>query len=136
MKLDESTEIICVSIIDCDTGKEEQLFEREGRQCHFKDPFTFENYKIQLRLDWNDMKNGDPTLDADIWTEDSMKAKTFLKKDSWHHTTKQSNPVTGEHQYTFEFRNLALNLKTKMTVGKKHTLDAFLVKDTLHAQKT
>jgi len=134
MKLDESTEIISVSIIDGDTEKEKQLFEREGSKCHFNDPFLFENYKIQLRLDWSDMKNGDPTLDADIWTEDSMEAKKFLEKSSWHHTKKQLNLLTGERQYTFEFQNLTLNLRTKMTLEKKHSTD-LLVSDTLQVSK-
>jgi hypothetical protein len=134
MKLEESTEIISVSMIDVDTGEEKQLFEREGRKCHFRDPFSFGKYKIQLRLDWNDMEKGDPILDADLWTEDSIGRKTPLKKGSWHHTKKQPNPLTGEHQYSFEFQNLTLNLKTKMTVGKKHKAD-ILVNDIVKVSK-
>src|SRR5207237_3928217 len=96
MKLNESTEIISMSMIDADSGEEKLLFEREGRKCLFLPSFPFEKYMIQLRMDWDDMENGDPTLDADIWTEDPLGKKDFLTKGPWHHTTKQADSATGK----------------------------------------
>lgn len=36
-------------MIDIDTGVEEKLFEKTRSKCHFKKPFKFEEYNIQLR---------------------------------------------------------------------------------------
>jgi len=112
MKLNNSTEIISVEMINIDDGKESTLFERPRSRCHFDEMFRFQNYFIQLRLDWTDVKNGEPMLDADIWTEINGK-KNFLKKGSWHHTKKKLNEKTGKNVYTFKFRNLILRLTTK-----------------------
>lgn len=117
MKLDDTTEILSISIIDINRGTEARLFEREGSRCHFNEIFRFQEYFIQLRLDWDDLNNGEPMLDADIWTEKCGK-KDFLKKGPWHHTKKKFDNVLGETIYTFEFGNLKLYLKTKKSISK------------------
>jgi len=117
MKLNDSTEIISVSMIDIDAGVEEELFERSRSRCHFKKPFKFEDYNIQLRLDWSDISDGEPTLDIDIWKEIHGKKK-FLKRGKWHHIKKISEKNTGKQMYIFEFKNLKLYLIVKTTAGK------------------
>ena len=95
MKLDDSTEIKSVSFIDVSNGKEIKLSKRVSSHCPFYWKFPFQNYFIQLRLDWSDVRGGDPVLDADIWTESNGK-KNFLKKGPWHNNEKKLNSQTNE----------------------------------------
>ena len=128
MKIDGTTEIISVSLIDVDTGEESQLSEKENRNCHFKEPFMIGKYRIQLRIHWKDVdKNGEPMLDADIWTEENGKKK-FLKKRKTpsHHTKKEFDETLGEKIYTFEFEDTSLRLRTKKSVAKTVTCDVIL----------
>ena len=74
--------LISARMIDCNAGNEEILYEREGSSCHFKKWFTYENYEIQLRLDWDDMRNGEPRLDADIDIIDKDR-REHLRKGEW-----------------------------------------------------
>lgn len=66
MKIDNSTEIVSVTLIDILTREESKLFERPKSKCYFKKPFKFKDYYIQLRLDWSDVQEGEPVLDVDI----------------------------------------------------------------------
>jgi hypothetical protein len=127
MKIDDSTQIISVKFIDVDTKKEKELVERPGSRCHFNEVLCFGNYFIQLRLDWGDTKNGDPLLDADIWTETHGRKKFLRKKGTeWHHIEKKPDPESGLTMYTFKFKNLVLRLMTRRTLGKGLSLDAVL----------
>ena len=127
MKLNNSTRIISVQLINIDDGKESTLSERRGRRCHFNEVFRFQDYFVQLRLDWSDVRNGEPMLDADIWTKINGK-KNFLRKGSWHHTEKKYDEKIGEKVYTFKFKNLILRLITKKTMAKTYTIDTILVR--------
>ena len=51
MKLNNSTQIISVKLINTDDGEEYTLSEIEGSRQHFVDKFNFQDYYIQLRLD-------------------------------------------------------------------------------------
>jgi len=126
MEIDDSTKIISVSMIDAKVGTESELFEREGSRCHFNEVFQFKDYFIQLRLDWDDLRNGEPTLDADIWKELPTGEKR-ARNGEWHHTEKENNPEIDETVYTFEFQNLKLYLKTRKTVQKTVTACARIV---------
>jgi len=135
MKLDNSTRIISVKLINFDDGKESTLFEREGSPCHFLEVFHFQDYSIQLRLDWEDVTSGDPMLDANIWTGTNCKKK-FLRKGPWHHTKKELDKKTGKKLYTFKFQNLTLHLIAKTTIAKTFTSDTILVRYAPEAQKS
>ena len=134
MKLNNSTQIISVELINIDDGKESTLFERRGSKCHFNEVFHFQDYFIQLRLHWADVKSGEPMLDADIWTEINGK-KNFQKKGSWHHTEKKLDEKTGKKVYTFKFKNLILHLITEKTMAKTFTGDAILMRLAPEAKK-
>ena len=134
MKLNNSTQIISAKLINSDDGKESILFERVGRSQHFMEVFRFQDYFIQLRLDWTDVRSGDPMLDTDIWTEINGKKKS-LRKGPWHHTEKKLDEKTGIKLYPFEFKNLTLHLIAKMTVAKTFTVDTILVRIAPEAQK-
>ena len=87
-------------------------------RCLFLDWFHYENYEIQLRLDYNFKPTVSPTLDADI--RDS-KTKQLIKKEVWHHTEKSHDPVLNIDIYDFRFENLHLRLYTITTaVAEQH----------------
>jgi len=134
MKLNNSTHIITVKFINSDDGKESTLFEVEGSSQHFLKKFHFQDYWIQLRLDWTDIRGGDPMLDADIWTEINGK-KIFLRNGPWHRTEKKFDEKTGIKLYFFKFKNLTLNLIAKMTMAKTFTVDTILARFSIEAQK-
>lgn len=113
MKLDDSTEITEIKIIDIDTGKEYIPSEKPDRKQHFINTFQFNNYHIQLRLDWSDIRNGEPTLDADIWIQNKNK-KESIKKGPWHHTEKKFEKKIMYYVYKFKFENFELTLITKI----------------------
>jgi len=117
MELNDSTQIISIAMINMDDGTETLLFERKGSKCHFHEEFVYQNYIINLRLDWKDIANGEPMLDADIWVKTKDK-KNRLRNGPWHHNEKKPDPFTGGNIYTFEFKNLKLRLGTKTTVAK------------------
>jgi hypothetical protein len=134
MKLDNSTQIIGAKLISVDDGKESMLFERPGSRCHFSELIRFKGYFIQLRLDWRDVKSGEPVLDADIWTEINGR-KESLRKGSWHHTEKKFDEKAGMWAYAFKFRELELRLASKKTMAKTGGLDVILARYAPDAQK-
>jgi hypothetical protein len=75
--------IISVKMIEINSGDEEILYKRQGSRCHFKKWFSYNNYEIQLRLDWKDIINKEPMLDADIRDKTTGK---LLRNGKWHHT--------------------------------------------------
>ena len=125
MKLNESTEILEIKIIDVDTGKEYIPYEQPNRKQHFINTFRFENYNIQLRLDYSDIRNGEPTLDADIWIENESGKKDKIK-GHWHHTEKKLDNDSEFYVYKFKFKNFELNLITKKTLAKTVTVDTII----------
>ena len=103
-----------MSLINSITGEESVLFEREGSKCHFNKKINHDNYIIYLRVDWDDIRSGEPTLDADIWRKPKCE-KNRLKKGLWHHTTKEIDD-SGKKAYHFKFSTLELILTSKMRV--------------------
>ena len=134
MKINNSTQIISAKLINSDDGKESTLFQRVGSRQHFMDEFHFQDYLIQLRLDWTDVRSGDPMLDADIWTEINGE-KNFLRKGPWHHIEKKLDEKTGKRLYSFKFKNLTLNLIAKMTIAKTYSVGTIFVRFAPEAQK-
>ncbi len=122
--LDNSTEIISIKLVNLNDNSERLLYERKASKCHFAKEFNFGDYKVQLRLDWSDIRDGYPTLDADIWSISSGKQ---LKNGPWHHTQKTIDPNTNTRIYGFRFKNLKLRLISKTTVGKKLTSSVTIV---------
>ena len=110
--------------MDLDTNKEETLYEREGSNCSFKHFFSYNNYSIQLRLDWDDLTNEDPTLDADIVDQKSGK---LIKNGKWHHT-KLEFLNSDRKIYTFMFQEIKLGLYIIRTMEKKFTIGTELSK--------
>lgn len=127
MELNDTTEIVSVSIINMDDGTETQLFEISGSHCHFRKEFEYKNYIIQLRIDWKDIVNGDPVLDADIWRKPKNE-KNRLKNGPWHHSEKKFDSGTGRNVYAFEFEGLKLCFGTKTTAAKNIRCDVRIVR--------
>ncbi len=115
--------LISVRIVNLDTNEEEVFYEKEGSRCYFKKWFSFENYEIQLRLDWDDVANGEPMLDADIKDKTSDKP---IKKGRWHHIKMQYDPQANRRTYTFDFRSLRLRLYIIKTMVMHISGNAFI----------
>ena len=105
---------ISVTLEDIETGEKEILFDREKSNCSFKKTIDFENYEIQLRLDWDDLVDGKPRLDTDI--RDKITGK-LIKNGQWHHTDPEFNKSERRTVYPFNFEPLQLRLGTIMTMG-------------------
>jgi hypothetical protein len=119
--------LISVRMIDRDAGKEEVLHERVGSRCYFTDWFTYGNYKIQYRLHRNEVRNGVPTLDADIYDKNS--GKLLVKERKWHHTKVTIDPASGRETYIFNFLGLKRKLGIIRTMAKDFTADAIIGKE-------
>lgn len=127
MKLNDSTEIINVTVINTVDGTEEKLCEIKDSKCLFCKEFDYKDYVICLRLDWRDIRNSEPTLDADIWRKPKNR-KNRLRKGPWHHTEKKFDLNIGRYIYTFEFESLKLCLGTKTTAASNILCDVRIVK--------
>jgi hypothetical protein len=126
MGLSTMSYLVHVTLVDLDSGEEEVLFEIEGSRCHFKKWFTHGQFNVQLRLDWDDIANSEPRLDADIWTTDNGK-KNFLKKGEWHHTPIEFDKE-GRKIYPFKFQDLYIRLGILKTMATGFGIDVILKK--------
>ncbi|MBI5048446.1 MAG: hypothetical protein HZB54_05840 [Deltaproteobacteria bacterium] len=121
--------ILSMTLIDMNSGKEITLYEREGSRCHFHEDIYFEGYIITLRVDWGDMWNTDPVLDADIYQNVSGKKGKKLRNGNWHHTLKEFDANENRKIYDFSFNHLKLRFGAKMSFSLSLSIDAILVKE-------
>ena len=110
-------------MVNLDTCEEAILYTREHNRCHFREWFSYKNYEIQLRLDWKDISNGEPKLDADIKDKNTDR---LIRKGRWHHTKIEYDAQAKRKTYTFDFEDLKLRLYIIRTMGKTFTSDAIL----------
>ena len=115
-----------VTLVDVNTGKETVLHKKkksngEYSRCFFMESFTYNNYEIQLRLDYNWKPDEDPTLDLD--TTDVTTGKV-IKTETGHHTKKTYDPKSKRFIYDFNFGTLHLRLYTRGTFEKTLTIGA------------
>jgi len=115
--------LISVRMVNLDTGEEAVLHKGEHSRCHFKEWFSHKNYEIQLRLDWKDISNGEPKLDADIYDKTTGR---LIRKGPWHHTKIEYDAQAKRKTYTFDFEDLKQRLYIIRTMGKTFTSDAIL----------
>lgn len=120
--------VLSVSLINLHTGKETPLFERKGSRCHFCKDIFFEEYIITLRIDWGDIRNTDPVLDADIYLNDSGDKGKKLRNGPWHHTLKEFSENENRKVYDFSFSHLKLKLSAKMAFSLPVGMDVILIK--------
>ena len=128
ISLEDGKSVLSMTIVDIDSGKEQVLFEREGRRCLFNDDIYFEGYIITLRIDWSDIRNTDPVLDADIYRNHSGQKGKKLRNGIWHQTEKQFDVKENRKIYEFVFNDLRLRLGAKMSFSVPASMDAILVK--------
>lgn len=120
--------IVEMKLINIDTKEEMLLFERKGSRCHFANELTNCDYIIQLRVDWDDIKNSDPLLDADIYRNIFGRKGKKIRYGSWHHTEKKYDQDSNNTIYLFRFENLQLRLMSKISVSMGIGIDAILEK--------
>jgi hypothetical protein len=118
--------IISVTMVNVDTKEEVVLVTKRGKdRCYFNEWFSYKNYEIQLRFDYNGKPDDPPMLDADIRNTTTSE---LVKKGPWHHTEAKHDAVSNTNIYTFKFDGLELRLSIittaatdqlfKVTVGK------------------
>lgn len=92
---------IRAAAMDMSTETTQELSTKNGSTSHFFEPFESCGYKIQLRLDWNDLDSQcNPMLDADFYNPITGKMDKSMKSHPAHHTQAQGN---GERIYIWKF---------------------------------
>lgn len=130
MKTDNNIEIVKCVLINLDNNTEEILFEREDSKCHFRKDIEYKNYIIQLRLDWTDIRNNEPVLDADIYEKPKSK-RTKLPKDSWHHNEKKYDKEVDGYIYSFDFQGLKLRLTSRKSLAITLPMSGCIINDNM-----
>ncbi len=118
--------ILSMSLLDINTGEETTLFKRTGSRCHFRDDIFLDDYIITLRVDWGDIRDTDPVLDADIYENVSGLKGRKLRNGPWHTTEKKFVPEENLSVYDFNFKELWLRLCTKSIIGLGARMDAII----------
>jgi len=121
--------LVSLRKVNLDTNEEEVLYEREGSECRFAKEFSYENYEIRLRLDFKDIRNGEPVLDADIKDKTTGKFLETRRHPPWHHTEMEYEDQAGRKVYKFEFgdlrrllyliRNMAISFSGNLTIAEQ-----------------
>ena len=119
--------ILSMTLIDLSSGKETHLFERSESRCHFLEDINYQQYIITLRIDWGDIRDTDPVLDADIFQNNNGKKGKRLKNGKWHHTLKQFDEQSNKKIYEFSFRDLKLRLSAQMTFSLAVGMDGIII---------
>jgi len=125
---DKQKYILAMKLINIDTREEIPLFEREESICHFANEIITDDYIIVLRIDWSDIRNSDPVLDADIYKNVSGLKGDRIRTGPWHHTEKKNDPASNKTIYLFKFDNLQLRFMSKISIAVGGFLDAILEK--------
>ena len=97
---------------DLATGRTQDLTVRPGSSCHFFDPFVCRGYKVHLRLDWTDERQGNPTLDADFYDLETHRMVKSMKRHPAHHTPASQGKG---RVYQWEFADPSVNLQVALT---------------------
>jgi hypothetical protein len=106
--------------------EQKQLGSGKPSQCTWVGQFPDGDFRIVLRLDWDDIReNDDPTLDADISYKDE-KYTTGWKK--WHQTSKTFD--RREWVYCFAFGSVKLRFKLGVTSQRHIQATARILADT------
>lgn len=119
--------VLAITLIDITSGQERILFHRPRSKCYFVEDIVHGPYIIALRIDWGDLRDSEPTMDADVYHKVNGERGKRLKgkKRPWHHT-----PVSSAADcrcYEFEFKDLRLRLIAQKTFAQTVTLDTYIV---------
>ena len=116
--------MVSVRTVNLDTNEEEILHEYPfKKRCRFAKEFSHGNFEIWLRLDFEDIRNGEPTLDAQI--KDKITGK-FIRYREWHYTEMTYDAQAGRKVYKFEFEGLRRVLYIIRTMRTSFTGNADL----------
>ena len=121
--------ILSLTLVNIDTNEEMLLFQRPESRCHFTQEIKTDDHIIYLRVDWTDIRNSDPTLDAEVYSNVSGKRGEKLRYGPWHHTERKYDNDSNSIIYLFKFGNMQLRLMSKMSVAMSVGFDAILVKE-------
>lgn len=127
IKLPDNRNALHTVLLERATGVEHVLFEREGRFCHFAVEYPHKEHIVCLRVDWRDLEDGDPTLDADIYENVEGAKGRKLPNREWHHTRLTATAPGEVRAYAFRFRDLALDLVARKTLSVSASVSAYIV---------
>ena len=123
--LPDGRTVLRTVLIERRNASEHVLFERPGRFCSFAHDIEHDGHIVSLRIDWRDVIDGEPTLDAQIFEYRDGRRIRELPKRSWHHT-RVTAPGTDTRCYQFTFRGLELELVAKKSFAVSTSLDAYI----------
>jgi hypothetical protein len=96
---------------DLATGQIQNLV-RNGR-CHFFQRFRSGSYDVQLRLDWDDLVEGFPRLDADFYDSVTNVIDKSMKGHLAHHTN--AEPSQDTQSYVWEYEDSRRHLRIDLS---------------------
>ena len=119
--------MVSVRTVNLDTNEEEFLHEYPfKKRCRFAKEFSHGNFEIYLRLDFEDIRNGEPMLDAQIKDKTTGKFLETRRGPPWHHTEMKYEDQAGRKVYRFEFGDLRRVLYIIRTMEISFSADACL----------
>lgn len=123
--------VVAVDLFDQVKNEHIATIHRENKYCTFSVPIRHGDFELILRLDWGDLREGEPTLDLDVFriTSEGIRKKLEPKQIPQHHTTLSSLPTGNDapRVYDLEYQGLSMRLVAKKTFGLSVSLDAYIV---------
>lgn len=129
IELGKSKCVLSVTLTDITEGTNYVLFHRENRACSFTEDIEYKDFIITLRIDWRDIQDGDPTLDADIYRilADGSRKKYKNGRKTWHHTSLTSVTEGNPRCYEFKFEDIMMRLLARKVFVSKASLSVYVV---------
>jgi hypothetical protein len=129
VSLDKS--VLAVELFDLSAHRLIGTFHREKSRCTFTDSIAHGAFELELRLDWGDTSDGEPTLDLDVKErQPDGTIKQVKPRNIPSHHTKPSSLIPGSAEprtYDLEYKGLRLRLVARKTFATSASLSAYIV---------
>lgn len=111
--------VLGVELYDIASNTKLFTFHRKGSHCTFANPIVHGDFELTLRLDWQDLDDGEPTLDLDVKKRQRDGTHKSIKpaRNPKHHTT-LSSFVPGNTEpriYDLDYEGLSMRLVARKT---------------------
>lgn len=124
--------VVAVQLYDRVANSEIATFHRDdGSRCTFSKTIPHKTYELVLRLDWGDLREGEPTLDLEVTRlhPDGSRSRIKPKHLPQHHTT-LSALVPGSKDprtYDLQYEGLSMRLVARKTFALGVGLSVYVV---------
>jgi len=123
--------VLAVELYDLVANKKIVTFHREGSRCIFSEVVRHREFELTLRLDWGDLREGNPTLDLDVIRIDADGVRQRIKPrhNPKHHTTLSTvlPSSTSLQTYDLEYEGLTMRLVARNSFEVGVGLSAYIV---------